>query len=376
MGIKTICKYCNMYSYIFFVRLLNNLQRLNIKVRAAPHRSMKIKALTLGGVMNYIRPQSLFAAILLAYSPLFLQSQVKIDAGLKAYEVKSGVSGNLNSIGSDTLNNLMALWVEGFNKKYPNTKIQVEGKGSATAPPALSAGTAQLAPMSRKMKGEEAAPFTAKFGYAPTDIAVAIDALAIFVNKNNPLEEISIEEADAIFSKTRLRGLAEIASWGQLKLKGDFSNASISMYGRNSASGTYGYFKELTLNKGDYKDTVKEQPGSSSVIQSVESDRFGIGYSGIGYLTSGVKALKVGQSGRWNGENFSPAYANTLNGKYPLSRYLYIYVNKSPNAPVDPLVKEFITYVLSREGQEIVVKDGYYPLPPSIATRETNKLNK
>jgi phosphate transport system substrate-binding protein len=337
---------------------------------------MKIKALTLGGVMNYIRPQSLFAAILLAYTPLFLQSQVKIDAGLKAYEVKSGVSGNLNSVGSDTLNNLMALWVEGFNKKYPNTKIQVEGKGSATAPPALSAGTAQLGPMSRKMKGEEAAPFAAKFGYDPTDIAVAIDALAIFVNKNNPLEEISLEEADAIFSKTRLRGVAEIATWGQLKLKGDFSNASISMYGRNSASGTYGYFKELTLNKGDYKDTVKEQPGSSSVIQSVESDRFGIGYSGIGYVTSGVKALKVGQSGRWNGENFSPAYANTLNGKYPLSRYLYIYVNKSPNAPVDPLVKEFITYVLSREGQEIVVKDGYYPLPPSIATRETNKLNK
>ena len=268
----------------------------------------------------------------------------------------------------------MALWVEGFNKKYPNTKIQVEGKGSATAPPALSSGTAQLAPMSRKMKGEEAAPFAAKFGYEPTDIAVAIDALAIFVNKNNPLQEISIEEADAIFSKTRIRGASEISTWGQLKLKADFANASISMYGRNSASGTYGFFKEFALNKGDFKDTVKEQPGSSSVIQGVENDRFAIGYSGIGYITSGVKALKLSQSGRWNGEAFPPAYANTLNGKYPLSRFLYIYINKSPKAPLDPLVKEFITYVLSKEGQEIVVKDGYYPLPASIADRELKNI--
>ncbi|MFM8430802.1 MAG: substrate-binding domain-containing protein, partial [Holophagaceae bacterium] len=192
---------------------------------------------------SYLR--GLIGVVLVASFPLALHSQVKVDAALKAYEVKSGVSGNLNSVGSDTLNNLMALWVEGFNKKYPNTKIQVEGKGSATAPPALSSGTAQLAPMSRKMKGEEAAPFAAKFGYEPTDIAVAIDALAIFVNKNNPLQEISIEEADAIFSKTRIRGASEISTWGQLKLKADFANASISMYGRNSASGTYGFFKEF-----------------------------------------------------------------------------------------------------------------------------------
>ncbi|MEZ0120497.1 MAG: hypothetical protein SGVNAXEH_000634 [Holophagaceae bacterium] len=322
---------------------------------------------------SYLR--GLIGVVLVASFPLALHSQIKVDAALKAYEVKSGVSGNLNSVGSDTLNNLMALWVEGFNKKYPNTKIQVEGKGSATAPPALSSGTAQLAPMSRKMKGEEAAPFAAKFGYEPTDIAVAIDALAIFVNKNNPLQEISIEEADAIFSKTRIRGASEISTWGQLKLKADFANASISMYGRNSASGTYGFFKEFALNKGDFKDTVKEQPGSSSVIQGVENDRFAIGYSGIGYITSGVKALKLSQSGRWNGEAFPPAYANTLNGKYPLSRFLYIYINKSPKAPLDPLVKEFITYVLSKEGQEIVVKDGYYPLPASIADREIKKIS-
>ncbi|MFM8234437.1 MAG: PstS family phosphate ABC transporter substrate-binding protein [Holophagaceae bacterium] len=326
--------------------------------------------------MFQFHPKTLFSAILVASASLALHSQDKVDPKLKLYEVKPGISGNLNSVGSDTLNNLMTLWVEGFNKKYPNTKIQVEGKGSATAPPALSSGTSQLGPMSRKMKSEEAAPFSLRFGYEPTDIAVAIDALAIFVNKNNPLDEISLEEADAIFSKTRLRGNSDITSWGQLNLKKDFSNASISTYGRNSASGTYGYFKEHTLNKGDFKDTVKEQPGSSSVIQGVENDRFGIGYSGIGYITSGVKALKLSQSGRWNGESFAPAYANTLNGKYPLSRFLYIYVNRNPKAALDPLVLEFISYVLSKEGQEIVVKDGYYPLPASIADRELKKLKK
>lgn len=314
-----------------------------------------------------------FVAILLVgFTSLY--SQVTVDKNLKNYEVKSGITGNINSVGSDTLNNLMTLWVEGFNKKYPNTRIQVEGKGSATAPPALATGGSQLGPMSRKMKNEEIAPFISKYNYEPTVISVAIDALGIFVNKNNPLQEISIEEADAIFSKTRLRGATEISTWGQLKLKADFANASISMYGRNSASGTYGFFKEFALNKGDFKDTVKEQPGSSSVIQGVENDRFAIGYSGIGYITSGVKALKLSQSGRWNGEAFPPAYANTLNGKYPLSRFLYIYINKNPKVPMDPLVKEFITYVLSREGQEIVVKDGYYPLPAKIAEKELKKL--
>lgn len=314
-----------------------------------------------------------FVAILLVgFTSLY--SQVTVDKNLKNYEVKSGITGNINSVGSDTLNNLMTLWVEGFNKKYPNTRIQVEGKGSATAPPALATGGSQLGPMSRKMKNEEIAPFISKYNYEPTVISVAIDALGIFVNKNNPLEEISMEEVDAIFSKTRIRGATEISTWGQLKLKADFANASISMYGRNSASGTYGFFKEFALNKGDFKDTVKEQPGSSSVIQGVENDRFAIGYSGIGYITSGVKALKLSQSGRWNGEAFPPAYANTLNGKYPLSRFLYIYINKNPKVPIDPLVKEFITYVLSREGQEIVVKDGYYPLPAKIAEKELKKL--
>jgi phosphate transport system substrate-binding protein len=300
---------------------------------------------------------------------------VKVDPKVTTYKKVSGISGNLNSIGSDTLNNLMAFWVEGFNKKYPNVKIQVEGKGSTTAPPALIESTSQLGPMSREMKNEEIDKFEKKFGYKPTKVAVAIDALAVFVNKNNPVKSLSLQQVDAIFSKTRKGGAAkDLKTWGDLELTGDLATRPLSLYGRNSASGTYGYFKEHALFKGDYKDSVKEQPGSSSVVQSIGSDRFGIGYSGIGYATSGVRALPLSDEKKNGGTAFAASYENALNGKYPLARFLYIYINKDPKKAMDPLTREFLKFVLSKEGQEIVVKDGFLPLTAKMETDELAKL--
>jgi phosphate transport system substrate-binding protein len=300
---------------------------------------------------------------------------VKVDPKVTTYKKVSGISGNLNSIGSDTLNNLMAYWVEGFNKKYPNVKIQVEGKGSTTAPPALIESTSQLGPMSREMKSEESDKFEKKFGYKPTKVAVAIDTLAVFVNKGNPIKSLSMQQVDAIFSKGRKGGYPkEVKTWGDLGLTGEFAGRPISLYGRNSASGTYGYFKEHALFKGDYKDTVKEQPGSSSVVQSVGSDRFAIGYSGIGYTTSGVRPVPMSDEKKNGGAVFEATYANALSGKYPLSRYLYIYINKDPKKPIDPLTREFLKFVLSKEGQEIVVKDGFLPLTAKMEAEEVAKL--
>ena len=297
---------------------------------------------------------------------------VQVDAGIAAYAKTSGVSGNLNSIGSDTLNNLMTLWAEGFRKQYPNVRIQIEGKGSSTAPPALISGTAQLGPMSRTMKAEEIDAFEKKFGYKPTAIRVAIDALAVYVNKDNPVQQLTLQQVDAIFSKTRKCGGKDIGNWSQLGLAGEWSKP-ISLYGRNSASGTYGYFKEHALCKGDYRDTVKEQPGSASVVQGVTEDRAGIGYSGIGYKTSGVRAVPLAAKpgGPFYGTD---TIDHVYSGAYPLSRYLYVYVNKAPNKPLDPLVAEFMKFVLARGGQEIVVKDGYLPVRASIAQEETGKL--
>jgi len=295
---------------------------------------------------------------------------VQADPSLPSYQKTSGVSGNINSVGSDTMNNMMALWAETFRKMYPNVKIQIEGKGSGTAPPALIAGTSQFGPMSRAMKAAEIDQFEAKYGYKPTQIRTSYDALAVYVNKDNPLEKLTLAQVDAVFSKTRRRGGKNVGTWGDLGLTGDWAARPVSIYGRNSASGTYGFFKEHVLQTGDYRDTVKEQPGSASVVQGVTEDRFGIGYSGIGYKTSGVKALQLADKDQF----FDGAYGNVTSGKYPLSRFLYIYVNKGPGKPLDPLVKEYLKLILSKDGQEVVVKDGYLPLSPAIIAEELKKV--
>lgn len=295
-----------------------------------------------------------------------------VDAKIKKYTPVAGVAGNLNSIGSDSLNNLMTYWAEGFKKKYPNVNLQIEGKGSSTAPPALIGGTAQLGPMSREMKGTEIEDFEKKYGYKPTRIGVALDSLAVFVNKDNPVKSLSLDQVDAIFSKTRKSGHGEISTWGQVGVTGKLAGKPISLYGRNSASGTYGYFKEHALKKGDFKNSVKEQPGSASVVEGVARDIAAVGYSGIGYATSGVRAVPL--SVKDGGTAAEATYQNVLNGKYPMSRMLYIYVAKKPGKPLPKLVEEFLKYVLSKEGQEVVIKDGYDPLTAKLVDVQLKNL--
>ena len=320
----------------------------------------------------------LMAALVAATLPLSAtmasaEEAVAVDQKLPVYQKTTGVAGNLDSIGSDTLNNLMTFWAESFKKQYPNVKIQIEGKGSSTAPPALIAGTSNLGPMSRKMKSEEVDAFEKKYGYKPTQIGVALDSLAVYVNKDNPLDSLSMPQVDAIFSKSRKGGYSsDISEWHSLTQDPSLATLPISLYGRNSASGTYGYFKEHALYKGDYKDTVKEQPGSAAVVSGITEDKAGIGYSGIGYRTSGVKALAL--SAKEGEQAYEANIENVISGKYPLSRMLYIYVAKEPNKPLPTLQKEFLKFVLSQEGQQIVAKDGYLPLPATIAEKETGKL--
>ena len=317
-----------------------------------------------------MRRTALLCTALLA-APAF--AQVGVDPAFTAYKTVSGVSGSLKSIGSDTLNNLMTLWSEGFRAQYPSVKIEIEGKGSSTAPPALIEGTAQFGPMSRTMKGAETDTFEKKFGYKPAQIRVAVDALAVFVHKDNPIQCLTLPQLDAIFSKTRKGGnAAEIRTWGEVGLTGDWANKPISLYGRNSASGTYGYFKEVALFDGDYKDSVKEQPGSSTVVQGVASDRFGIGYSGVGYKTADVRAVPLAAAG--GGTCFEANANNAYSGEYPISRFLYLYLNKAPNAGLDPLRAEFVRFVYSKQGQEGVVKDGYFPVPAAIAAEDRTRL--
>lgn len=317
--------------------------------------------------------RQLCAGLLLAASPLSLAAQVQVDPDLAEYEPVSGVSGNLSSIGSDTLNNLMTLWAEEFAKFYPNVKIQIQGAGSSTAPPALTEGTANFGPMSRMMRSSEIQAFEDRHGYPPTPVGTAIDALAVMVNKDNPLECISIPEVDAIFSVGRRCGYArDIARWGDLGLEGAWANRDYTLYSRNAVSGTYGFFKDNALCGGDFKPGINEQPGSASVVQGVSESLNGIGYSGTGYVTSGIKALAL--SREKGGECIVPSGSSAASGEYPLARLLYAYVNKRPNQPLAPLEREFFRMVLSKQGQEVVVRDGYIPLPAPVAQRMRDQL--
>ncbi|HYB99517.1 MAG TPA: phosphate ABC transporter substrate-binding protein [Candidatus Limnocylindrales bacterium] len=298
--------------------------------------------------------------------------QVSVDPAIPEYTPVQGVSGTLKSVGSDTMNNEMTLWAEGFKKFYPNVQIEIEGKGSSTAPPALIAGTAQFGPMSREMKEAEIADFKSAFGYPPTQVATSIDMLAVYVHKDNPIKKLSLKDTDGIFSKTRSTGADNITTWGQLGLTGEWAGKTISLYGRNSASGTYGFFKEHAIAKGDFKDSVKEQPGSSAVVQAVASDRYGIGYSGIGYRTADVRAVPLSKTPP--ARAVEPTPENVYSGDYPLARVLYLYINLKPGTELDPLRREFLRFILSRQGQQVAVQDGYFPLTAALVAEQKKAL--
>jgi phosphate transport system substrate-binding protein len=297
----------------------------------------------------------------------------QVDPKLPEYAKASGVAGNLSSVGSDTLANLMTLWAEEFKRHYPNVNVQIQAAGSSTAPPALTEGTSNIGPMSRKMKSNEIEAFEKKYGYKPTQIPVAIDALAVYVHKDNPIKGLTMAQVDAIFSVTRKCGYAnDVAKWGDLGMTGAWASRTVQLFGRNSVSGTYGYFKEHALCKGDFKSNVNEQPGSASVVQSVSASINGVGYSGIGYRTSGVKPVPLAEK---DGAAFVEATSeNAISGEYPLSRFLYVYVNKHPNKPLAPLEREFVKMILSKTGQEVVIKDGYVPLPSKVVDKQMTIL--
>lgn len=314
------------------------------------------------------------AAVLTLVAATSAVAEVVVDSKLPSYKTAQGVSGSITSIGSDTMNNLMTLWAEKFAEMYPNVPVEIEGKGSSTAPPALIEGKANFGPMSRQMKSQEQDDFEAKFDYKPTYVRTSIDMLAVYVHKDNPIAKtgLTLQQVDAIFSKTRKGGFAkDIKTWGDVGLSGEWANRPITLYGRNSASGTYGYFKKHALFKGDYKDTVKEQPGSSAVVTSVANDLGGIGYSGIGYKTADVATVPLARN---PGQFVGAVPANAYSGKYPLARFLWLSVNYKPGSQLEPLRREFIKLIFSQHGQEVVAKDGYFPVPNSIARAELQKV--
>ncbi|ELV8678158.1 PstS family phosphate ABC transporter substrate-binding protein [Vibrio vulnificus] len=295
-----------------------------------------------------------------------------LDTPLQPYKKIPGVSGNLLSVGSDTLAGMTTLWVEEFKALYPNINAQVQASGSSTAPPALTEQTAQFGPMSRPMRLREVEAFERTHGYKPTALRVAIDAIGIFVHQDNPVQGLNFPQLDAIFSATLRCGAEDFAStWAQLGIDAEWAKRNFQLFGRNSVSGTYGYFKKHALCGGDFKSQVNEQPGSASVVQSVASTLSGIGYSGVGYRVAGVRLLPIAKQGN---EFVYPSRENILTGDYPLSRYLYVYVNKHPSKALSPIEAEFIKFIYSAQGQALVEKDGYVSITEEFAKQELAKV--
>ncbi|WP_122046877.1 PstS family phosphate ABC transporter substrate-binding protein [Vibrio atlanticus] len=306
---------------------------------------------------------------------LTLVTPVHAEQGVDSlpdYSKVPGISGSLLSVGSDTLAGMTTLWVEEFKSYYPNVNAQVQASGSSTAPPALTEGTAHLGPMSRPMRLREVEAFEREHGYKPTALRVAIDAIGLFVHRDNPIEGLNFREIDSIFSETLRCGATKpLNNWQDLGISQPWAKHRFQLFGRNSVSGTYGYFKQNALCSGDFKNRVNEQPGSASVVQSVASSISGIGYSGIGYRVAGVKLIPIAEHGS---DYVEPTRANILSGDYPLSRFLYVYVNKHPDKPLSPVEREFLTFVFSKQGQELVEKDGYLAIPPEFAEQELAKV--
>lgn len=297
-----------------------------------------------------------------------------VYAQIPDYERQPGVAGKVVSVGSDTMANMMEFWANEFEELYPQTSIQVDATGSSTAPPALTEGVASIGAMSRELKASEIRSFERVYGYPPTVLRVALDAIAIFVERRNPLQGLTLAQIDAVFSATRYCGNpSEITTWSQLGVELDDAMPSIQLFGRNSVSGTYGSFKVLALCDGDFRNTVREQPGSASVVMSVASSKGAIGYAAFGHKTAGVRALPIG----YTADSLIPlTIENVRSERYPFARFLYLIVNKPPGKSLPTLEREFLRFVLSKQGQELVQRDGYFPIRDDMVLRQRRLLSE
>lgn len=274
------------------------------------------------------------------------------------------LTGRIASAGSDTMNTLMTLWAETLMRAHPGLEFDVQGQGSATALPALIAGTADFGAMSRPLSREEVAVFKAHFGHAPVRVPVAVDLLAIYVHVENPLRQLTLPQIDAIFSDTRRGGLDEpIVTWGQLHAEGPWAELPIRCHGRNRASGTYEYLRTHALFGGRYRDSLRMAPSSSAVVAAIARDKTAIGFSGIGYRTEGVKALAIATDG--NSPYIEPSMDAEQAVNYPLARFLYIVTAPAKDGNLNAQQREFLRLVLSEPGQSIVQEQGFVPVAPS-----------
>ena len=298
---------------------------------------------------------------------------------LPNYDPADNLAGTIRSVGSDTMGPLVNSWAASFSKTHPEVRFDIESRGSGTGPQPLIDGTSDIAPMSREMTAGEKAAFEARHGYLPTQIRVGLDAVAVYVNTSNPLDGLTLEQVDGIFSQSRDCGGDPVLFWNQVG-DGYGPNSRIKIVGRNRISGTFEFFREHALCGGEFRDDYDDQDDSLGVVWEVANNKDAIGFAGIGYRTPAVKVLNlartagspmVGLAVTDEGETDTSGISD---GRYPLSRFVHIYVNKKPGEPLPALVDEFVRFVLSTGGQEVVSRRWFIPVNARTARAEIAKL--
>lgn len=314
----------------------------------------------------------------------FLALAVAAQAGMPAYKPGTEVQGSLRCVGSDTIRILLEAWTQAYARLHPEASFEIESLGSATAPPALLAGKCDIAAMSRRMAEKEIAQFEQKYGYKPLDIHVSLDAEAVVVHPDNPVEGLTLKQLDGIFSSTHACGSKDITRWNQVYLAPG-TQPKITLYGRNSKSGSYEFFRQKALCGGEFKDSVQQMPDSEDIEEAIENDISGIGYSGLGYRTDTVKVLAIARSedsGYYsyfvkkyqNNEDLEKRYGWVYRGEYPLTRVLRLYVNKKPGEDLPAHLDDFLRFILSQQGQKLAHETGYIPLTTKMTQNERKKL--
>jgi phosphate transport system substrate-binding protein len=312
-----------------------------------------------------------------------------LPPGLPHYKPARHLAGSLMSVGGDTMATLTKYWIELYGKAHPGVHLEMEAAGPGTGAPALTLGTAQLGQLPRKMLPQEIADFVKKYGYEPFAVRVAggsyrsprmTHAICFYVHRDNPIGKLTFSQLDAIFSTTRRRGQKEnIVTWGQLGLKGEWADQRITLWGFSQPNGVANFVRERVLNNGEYKPGIKDRIADTglatmdTIVQGIAADRYAIGYAGFGNATPDVKVVALSENDA--GPFYSGSFDDVVTHAYPLSRFVYIYVNRPPGRPLDPLVKEFLNIVLSREGQEAVVREGILlPLPRQALLEERVRI--
>jgi len=289
------------------------------------------------------------------------------------YESVAGLSGNIISIGESTTTNLVARIATEFRRMYPDVAIQVTSSPMSIGPAALLDGRADLVPMSRPLNPEDIQNFTKKYGYPPTEIKVAADALAIYVEKGNPVTGLTLGQLDGIFSRTQRRGDSSIETWGQAGLTEEWADRRITLYGYGPEDGAHQAFQQQVLNGGAFRLSMLVEGGGSSIVQGVAADPAAIGFASVFFASKRVRIVQLaGADGRF----YAPTEENVRSNKYPLSRFLYVYVNKPPRQPLGGPAREFLLFLLSREGQQIVADGGNIPLDAATVTQGRRTLSE